>query len=86
MVTFQYPRTYIGQNPGLFFFYTFTPYTVVISNDTKESGVIQVISSTMGFLAGVFVVASIIDAALVIIDEKRKSRTDLTTEEQAKEQ
>lgn len=86
MINFQYPRSFPNQNPGIFFYYTFTPYTVVISNDAKESDIIQVISSTMGFLAGVFVVASIIDAILAQLDEKRKSRRNLDADEEAKEQ
>lgn len=86
MITFQYPRTCTCQNPGIFFSYIFTPYTVVITNDTKESGTIQIISTTLGFLAGAFVVALILDAALATIEEKRKNKPDIPADELAKEQ
>lgn len=84
-VNFKYPMEKFEQSPGIFFYYKFTPYTVVISKDpSQESGSVQVLSSTLGFLVGSFVLAEIIDSIFLRIEDFR-IKTSLTLEEEPKE-
>ncbi|OHT08982.1 hypothetical protein TRFO_22327 [Tritrichomonas foetus] len=48
-----------GFVPGLFFKYSFTPYTITVTASTPS--ILQLVSSTCGLLAGMYAVASMID-------------------------
>ena len=45
---------------GLFFFYSFTPYTITITSSTPS--IFQIITSTGGLISGLFAIAALIDA------------------------
>ena len=52
-------RTYHGQAPGIFFSYSFTPYTVTVN--AKSRSLAQFVTSTSGFLSGAFAAAMMVD-------------------------
>ncbi|KAK8853752.1 hypothetical protein M9Y10_016295 [Tritrichomonas musculus] len=61
--------------PGIFFHYSFTPYTITIVSKSRSFA--QFITSTFGFLSGSFAMASMLD---FVIDKKSRILSMFTKE------
>jgi hypothetical protein len=61
-LAWSYANEPAGNQPGIFFSYQFTPYTVTVVCKTKSLGAL--LSAVFGVLSGGFVIASFLDRAL----------------------
>ena len=80
-----------GMVPGIFFSYSFTPYTITVKGTSPS--ILHVIASTTGILSGLFAIASLIDTFFSKVEALKASKEsedgndkDAKTNENQKEQ
>ncbi|KAK8889634.1 hypothetical protein M9Y10_034386 [Tritrichomonas musculus] len=72
----RYPVTFLraGMVPGIFFSYSFTPYTITVKGTSPS--LLHAVASTTGMLSGMYAIASLLDEFFSKMEAKQSNRED----------